>query len=47
MRAQVLNLVSPERFQTMGTPVLRGRAFTVQETEPNRKVAILNERTDR
>ena len=37
------NLVGPEYFQTMKIPIVKGRAFTVQDDERARPVAIVNE----
>jgi predicted permease len=39
--------VSPEFFETVGIPLLRGRDFTEQDTEPSPRVAIINETTAR
>ncbi len=35
--------VTPEYFETMGTPVLRGRAFTPQDDSSARQVVIVNQ----
>jgi predicted permease len=40
-------LVSPEFFAVMGTPVLRGRAFTAGERSPAQAVAVISEATAR
>ena len=37
------NMVGAEYFQTMGIPIVRGRAFTAQDDERARPVAIVNE----
>ena len=37
------NMVGAEYFRTMGIPIVRGRAFTVQDDERARPVAIVNE----
>jgi predicted permease len=38
-----IELVGPEYFKTIGTPVLRGRDFTAADRNGNLKVAIINE----
>jgi predicted permease len=38
------NIVSPEYFETMGIPVIRGRSFSVADHERSRPVAIVNQR---
>ncbi|MBV8207812.1 MAG: ABC transporter permease [Acidobacteria bacterium] len=35
--------ISPEYFESLGTPVLRGRAITEQDTASSRRVAVINE----
>src|SRR5262249_42874330 len=35
--------VSPDFFQTMGTPLLKGRPFTVHDVETAPAIAIINE----
>ena len=37
------NVVTPEYFRTVGIPVLRGRAFTRDDTEKSRAVMVINE----
>lgn len=37
------NMVGPEYFKTMKAPIVRGRAFTAQDDERARPVAIVNE----
>jgi predicted permease len=37
------NSVSPEYFDTLGIPIIRGRAFTQQDRADTRGVAIINE----
>jgi predicted permease len=37
------NMVGPGYFRTMGVPIIRGRAFTEQDDERGRKVAIVNQ----
>jgi putative ABC transport system permease protein len=37
------DVVQPNYFQTMGVPLLRGRAFTAQDTRANPGAAIVNE----
>jgi putative ABC transport system permease protein len=39
-----LNMVSPDYFETMGLPLLRGRAFAPSDVEGGLPVAIVNER---
>ncbi len=39
-----LNAVGPRYFATLGIPVVRGRAFTPDDDESSRLVAIVNER---
>jgi predicted permease len=41
------NVVSPEFFDTIGLPVLRGRAFTMADRQGAPRVAIVNERLAR
>lgn len=41
------NVVSPRYFDTLGVPLLRGRDFTVHDADPDRRVAIVNDRTAR
>jgi predicted permease len=38
-----MNSVSPDYFQTMGTPILQGRDFDRRDIKDNSKVAIVNE----
>jgi putative ABC transport system permease protein len=38
-----LNVVSPEYFQTVGIPLLRGRGVTGRDTESSAGVAVVNE----
>ena len=38
------NIVSPEYFDTMGIPVIRGRRFNNADNEQSRPVAIVNQR---
>ncbi len=38
-----LNLVGPDYFQTMRIPIVKGRAFTLQDDERARPVAVVNE----
>jgi hypothetical protein len=39
------NPVSPEYFETLGIPLVRGRAFTSQEADSNAPVAIISQAT--
>ena len=41
------NFISPKYFQTLGTPVLRGREFTAQDAAGAPRVVIVNEATAR
>jgi putative ABC transport system permease protein len=38
-----IDRAQPNYFQTMGIPLLQGRAFTAQDTRDNQRVAIVNE----
>ncbi|HWY46836.1 MAG TPA: ABC transporter permease [Bryobacteraceae bacterium] len=38
-----LHSISPSYFQTVGIPIIRGRAFTVADTAATQQVAIINE----
>jgi predicted permease len=38
------NVVGTDHFATMGTPIVRGRAFTTEDTESSRAVAVVNQR---
>jgi putative ABC transport system permease protein len=40
----LFNLVSPEYFQTVGIPLVRGRPFSRQEDEQNAPVVVISER---
>jgi predicted permease len=42
-RFAISNVVSPEYFQTIGIPILRGRAFTAADRAGSVSVAIVNE----
>jgi predicted permease len=46
-REAVLLVISPRFFETMGTTVLRGRAFEARDDERAARVAIVNEATAR
>jgi predicted permease len=37
------NRISPQYFETVGTPLLRGRAITAQDTPTSRHVAVINQ----
>lgn len=37
------NMVTPDYFRTFGVPIVKGRAFTVQDTAASPPVAIVNE----
>jgi predicted permease len=39
----LLNRVSPRYFETLGTKVLRGRAFSEQDTPASRRVIVVND----
>ena len=39
-----MNMVSPEYFQTLGIPIVRGRSFVDTDHEQSRSVAVINER---
>ena len=39
----VYNRVSPHYFQTLGTPLLRGRAITDQDTQASQHIAVVDE----
>ena len=46
-REAVLLVISPRFFETMGTKILRGRAFEARDDERAARVAIVNEATAR
>ena len=39
-----MNMISPEYFQTLGIPIVRGRSFVDTDHERSRSVAVINER---
>jgi predicted permease len=39
-----MNMISPEYFQTLGIPMVRGRSFVDTDHERSRSVAVINER---
>src|SRR4029450_7466900 len=39
------NVISPSYFQTLGTPLVRGREFTPQDAASAPRVVIVNEAT--
>ena len=43
-RGVMFNTVNTDFFRTMGTPIVQGRPFTVDDTESSRGVAIVNEK---
>lgn len=43
----LLNVISPNYFSTMGTPLLRGRAFNGDDTPQSLPVAVVNETFER